>query len=287
MNKPTIIITGANGFIGECLLKHFYALGWNIKAFVHKVPSERMNGIEYTLYNIEDKPDAKLFTGIDYLVHCAYLRFEKNKKADEFNITGTENLIELCRKNNVKILFLSSFSAHPEAVSHYGKTKLACEKLFDLSEDIVLKTGFVIGEKGLFAEMKKQIDNSKFFPLIGGGKQPIQTIYIDDLCFVIQHSLLNNISGLFKIAEPEAASMKEFYLAIADSLEKKLRFIPVSSSLLLIICRIGEAFRIKLPVSSESVLGLKHLIKFDTKEDLNKLGVTVRNYKESLKALKK
>ena len=43
----------------------------------------------------------------------------------------------------------------------------------------------------------------------------------------------------------------------------------------------------KLPVSSESVSGLKHLIKFDTQEDLNKLGVSVRNYKESIKALKK
>ena len=95
MSKPTIIITGANGFIGEYLVKHFHALGWNIKAFVHKIPSEKISEVEYTLYNIEEKPDEKLFTGVDYLVHCAYLRYEKNKNADELNITGTKNLTEV------------------------------------------------------------------------------------------------------------------------------------------------------------------------------------------------
>ena len=287
MIKPTVIITGANGFIGECLLKHFHDLGWKIKALVHKEPSEVYSNAEYILYNIEEKPDEKLFIGGDYLVHCAYLRYEKNKNADELNVNGTRSLIELCRKHNIKPLFLSSFSAHSGAESHYGITKLACEKLFDLSKDIVLKTGFVIGKKGLFGEMKNRILNSKYFPLVGGGNQPIQTVYIDDLCYIIENSLLENRSGLFKVAEPEAISMKEFYLAIAEQENKKLKFISVSSPLLLLTCRTGELFGIKLPVSSDSVLGLKHLIKFDTKEDLSKLGVTVRNYKQSLEALKK
>lgn len=287
MSKPGVIITGANGFIGEHLVKHFHALDWNIKALVHHLPSEKINEVEYILYNIEEKPDEKLFTDVDYLVHCAYLRFEKNKNADELNINGVKNILELCRKNNVKPLFLSSFSAHSGAESHYGKTKLACEKLFDLSKDIILKPGLVIGKEGLFGEIKNRIANSRFFPLVGGGKQPVQTIYIADLCFIIQHSLINNVSGLFYVAEPEAISMKTLYTAIADSLNKKLTFIPVATSFLSVVCKLGERLKMKLPVSSESVSGLKHLIKFDTQYDLDKLGVSVRNYKESINALKK
>ncbi|MGZ4033246.1 MAG: NAD-dependent epimerase/dehydratase family protein [Bacteroidia bacterium] len=286
MNKPTIIITGANGFIGECLVKHFHDFGWKIKALVHKIPVEKIDNVEYSLYNIEEKISEELFSNVDYLAHCAYLRFEKDHRADELNIEGTKELISLCKKNNVKMLFLSSFSAHPEAESHYGKTKLACEKLFDLSKDIILKTGFVIGKKGLSGEIINRINNSGYFPLVGGGKQPIQTIYINDLCFVIEKTLLENRFGLFNVAEPDAISMKEFYLEIANQLNKKIIFIPIPTLVLLSICKLGELLKIKLPVSSESVLGLKHLIKFDTKADLNKLGLTLKNYKESLKALK-
>ena len=94
MIKPTIIITGANGFIGECLVKHFHDLGWKIKALVHKIPQEVFTTVEYVVYKIEEKPDEELFIGADYLVHCAYLRFEKNHHADQLNIQATKWLVE-------------------------------------------------------------------------------------------------------------------------------------------------------------------------------------------------
>jgi nucleoside-diphosphate-sugar epimerase len=282
MNKPTIIITGANGFIGEYLVNSFFRKGWKVKAFVHSVPKNRLEGVEYIEYDLEKSPNANDFTSVDYLVHCAYLRFENNKNSNEINLRGTKILIGLCRKNNIKSLFISSFSAHKDAVSHYGKTKMECEIEFDLSKDIILRPGLVIGKKGLAAEIIGRIKNSIYFPLIGGGSQPIQTIYIDDLYLVIESALEKKLNGLFYVAETEAISMKMFYEEIACLLNKKLIFIPFPLSFLFFICKVFETFGIKLPVSSESVLGLKHLVKFDTTNDLNKLGITIKNYRESL-----
>jgi len=186
MSKSTIIITGANGFIGQQLLQHFCNKNWNVKAFVRSVPKNKLEGVEYITYNLEEKPNETAFESVDYLVHCAYLKFEKNKNADAINWAGTKTLVDLCRKNKVKPLFLSSFSAHEKAQSHYGKTKLEVEKLFDLSKDVILKPGFVIGKKGMASELIDTIRKSKFFPLIGGGTQPIQTIFIDDLCSIVE-----------------------------------------------------------------------------------------------------
>ncbi len=285
MTKPSIIITGANGFIGEHLVNYFAAKGWQVKAFVRGVPKEIAKDVEYIQYNLEQNPDETVFDGADFLVHCAYLRFDQNKNADTINTSGTKKIIVLCRKKNIKPLFISSFSAHNNAESHYGKTKLECEKLFDVSKDVVLKPGLVIGKKGLASELIKTIKNSSFLPLIASGTQPIQTIHIDDLSLIIETVFEKEKVGLFHVAEVEAITMKFFYQEIADQLHKKIRFIPFSLPLLFSICKMLEAIGFKLPVSSESVLGLKHLIKFDTKGDLNKLGITLKNYKESLQSV--
>lgn len=285
MTKPSIIITGANGFIGESLVYYFFAKGWLVKAFVHSMPVNKLSGVEYVLYNLEEKPNEQIFESVNYLVHGAYLKFDKNINSDSINIQGTKTLLDLCRKNNIKPLFLSSLSAHKDAESHYGKTKLESEKLFDLSKDIILKPGFVIGKKGLSGELINRIKNSKFFPLVGGGLQPIQTIHINDLCLIIEKVFIGNAVGLYHVAEMEAVSMKTFYQEISSQLKKKINFISFPTSLLYFICKVFESIGIKFPVSSENVLGLKHLIKFDTTKNLDKLGVTLKNYKESLKAV--
>lgn len=285
MINPTIIITGANGFIGESLVNYFFSKGWLVKALVHSMPISKLSGVEYILYNLEEKPNEKIFESVDYLVHAAFLKFEKNKNSDSINIEGTKTLIDLCRKNNIKPLFLSSFSAHKDAESHYGKTKLESEKLFDLSKDVILKPGFVIGKKGLSGELINRIKNSKFFPLVGGGAQLIQTLHIDDLCLCIEKVFIENMVGLFHVAETEAISMKTFYLEISNQLNRRVKFITFPMSMLYLICKVFESVGIKLPVSSENVLGLKHLSKFDTVNDLNKIGITLKNYKESLNSV--
>lgn len=282
MIKPTIIITGANGFIGEHLVHYFFENGWHVKALVRNVPKEIVRDVEYIEYDLEHFSEESIFDSVDYLVHAAYLKYDLNKNADAINILGTKKIVELCRKKNIKPLFLSSFSAHKDAESHYGKTKLECEKLFNISTDVVLKPGLVIGKKGLASELIKTINKSSFFPLIGGGAQPLQTIHLDDLCLIIEQVFERNITGLYHVAEVEAISMKKFYEEIAKQLNRKITFIPFPLSLLYFICKMFEAIGIKLPVSSESTLGLKHLIKFETKNDLNRLGITLKNYSESI-----
>jgi nucleoside-diphosphate-sugar epimerase len=285
MNDKCVIITGATGFIGTGLLSYFHLKGWKVIAFVHHIPDQKLMGIEYVRYRLEEEPADAYFAGVTHLIHCAYIRYHKGLESDKMNLNGTQMLIEKCRKHNVKILYYSSFSAHEEAESHYGRTKLRSEKLFDLTKDIIMKPGLVLGEGGLFQEMKKRIKRAVFFSLAGGGKQPLQTILLNDLIRATGKALDGNKNGLFLIAEPEPVTMKEFNKEIARQMKKNITFIPVPIGFLMMVCKLAEALKIKLSVSSENVLGLKQLRSFNTKNDLERLGLNIHNYKDSIKLL--
>ena len=74
MTNPTIIITGSNGFIGESLVNYFFTKGWSVKALVHSMPTNKLVGVEYILYSLEEKPNEKIFESVNYLVHGAFLK---------------------------------------------------------------------------------------------------------------------------------------------------------------------------------------------------------------------
>ncbi|OED46657.1 hypothetical protein AB832_00855 [Flavobacteriaceae bacterium (ex Bugula neritina AB1)] len=65
-------------------------------------------------------------------------------------------------------------------------------------------------------------------------------------------------------------------------MNRKLIFVPIPIPLLYVACRLFEMVRIKVPVSSESVLGLKKLITLDTRNDQEILDIKFEGYRESL-----
>lgn len=282
MNNKKIIITGANGFIGEHLLNHFNAIGYRIIALVHSLPKNKHASVEYVIHDMNEPVEESIFTNVDALIHCAYVRYDRNKNADAINLKGTHYLINVCEKYSVKFVFLSSFSAHENAISHYGKMKLKCEQLIDGSKNLIVKPGLVIGKKGLAADIIHKVKASTFFPLIGAGAQPLQTVYIDDVCVVIEKLLQNNKTGTYLVAENNPVSMKLFYETVALALNKKIVFIPIPFMFVYFVSKLAELLKIKFPVSSDSILGLKQLTTFDTSKDIASIGVSLKTYDKSI-----
>lgn len=279
MNEsPTIIITGSSGFIGTHLVTHFSKLGFNVRAFQRKPCSYGNPLISCFNFDLADIKNAG-FQGADCLVHCAYQpAIGKNRNSDinKVNVESAKKIISICRRYGIKIIFLSTLSAHPNAESNYGRQKLLMEGLFDPNKDLILKPGLVLGEGGgLFGRIASILQSKKIIPLVGGGKQLIQTIAIEDLSRIIELGIKKNISGNFMVARPEPIVMKDLYAQIAKSAGSKPLFIPIPTSLAYFILRFAEMIGIRLPITSENVLGLKKLDVFDTAPDLKRLGYTL------------
>ena len=263
--KRTIAVTGANGFIGNHLVKYFAEHNWNVLALQRTPDKETQKNITYVPYSLSSALDDKVLSGIDWLVHSAYQPYNtENKDADRINRKGTEELIHFCRQNNIKLIFLSSFSAHDEAESHYGKNKLELEGLFDDNTDCVLRLGLVLGIRGLFADIVSLMKKSIFIPLIDNGFQPVQILLVDDLCRVIENVIHAELSGKYNVATAEVYKLKDVYQRTAEQMKLKRVFIPFPLILLQLIVSIIELLKIPLGISNENVLGLKHMRAFQS-----------------------
>lgn len=130
-----ILITGHSGFIGSYLQK-------KLEKTEHElILVDIANGT-----NICDWQKVKQYEGMDVIVHLANLSFvpasyEQPKRFYETNYLSTLNMLELCRLNNAKMVFFSSYIyGHPQyqpidenhptqAFNPYAQTKVICESL--------------------------------------------------------------------------------------------------------------------------------------------------------------
>jgi NADH dehydrogenase len=268
-----IAITGATGFVGRELVDYFIRAGHEViklqRRSVH-ADDERF----YDVRSVDSIPDLE---GIDALIHTAFLKYDKKNLPDssEFNIKGTLALADACHQSGTQFVFLSTMSAHADAISRYGKHKYDIEQQLDQTKDLILKLGLVVGRKGLFDTIKTTISKSSVIPLVGRGSQPIQTIAVTDVCRIIDRALADHLTGIYHVGTEKVYTLRDLYSAIAKRLGKNPTFVNVPYGLVSVALGTIETLRIPFNVSQENLLGLKQLKAFDTKHDLEKLGVPI------------
>ena len=283
---PKILITGAGGFVGAELVRYFAAKNWEVVGLVRQPERYATSKhVRYEAYDLLTSPDESLFKKADYLVHTAYAKYDnRHPDALRINKEAAISLRDAARKHKLKkMVFMSSMSAHEAAVSVYGKQKLAIEKLLDGPREVSLRSGLSVGPGGIVRQMAEFMQQKHMVPLISGGRQPLQTIWVRDLARSIERALTTNVHGVLTVAHPQVHTYKQFYQAIARTLKIKVLFVPVPFYLLLGIFRLISLLPIPLSVGEDNLWGLKKLRAVDTTADLAKLGVTLEPLEKTLR----
>ena len=280
----TIAITGGNGFIGGALVAYFSALGWNVRSLERREDITTTGNITRLPFDLAQAGNFDC-TNIDVLIHTAYQPILGKSSDANINVEATKILAEITKRAGVKVVFLSTLSAHKDAESIYGKTKLEMEGMFDAKNNLILRLGLVLGKGGgLFGRISQIIEKSSIVPLIGGNK-PIQTISLDNICRIIEVGICTEICGIYDIAHPQVITLKTLYAEIAHSANRSPIFFPVPILPIYYLLLITEWLHLPFPFTSENVLGLKCLRAFDTTKDVAEFGITLKNYSETLRGL--
>lgn len=261
----SVLITGANGFIGRHLVKE--AAHHNLKVFAGVREGSDIRSLEnldceITFINYKDVNQLTTLLNTikpDYIIHNAGLtRSPKYEQYLEVNRDYLKHIVEAIRKSDIffkKLLFVSSLAAfgpadfqqhgivHENAIPHpvtqYGKSKLEAEKWLKQQTDIpfnIVRPSAVFGpgEKDLlnvFQMIKKGLNITAGF-----GKQQLTFIYVKDLVrLIVLATISPQTHRSYFGTDGNAYGRNDFSNAIAKSLNKSV----ISIALPVFIVKIG------------------------------------------------
>ena len=271
--KPSVLITGANGFVGTRLCHLLLKEGFDVIAGVREssdLGSLKPLNIEYRYGDVtQPKSLAAMVTGVDYIVHNAGITKARNK--DDFhriNEQGTLALFEAVAEHNQtikKIVYISSLAAagpsvegrpvteedKPHPITTYGRSKLGGEQVAlgfsDRLPVVSIRPPGVYGPGdreilGFFEAVHKGIR-----PLIGNMNRRLQVVHVDDLARGIFLALTKETKSgsIYFIAEDRSYSMMELIGILQDVCGRKGIPLKLPAALFRVVAFVSEyAFKL-------------------------------------------
>ncbi|MCW5889096.1 MAG: NAD-dependent epimerase/dehydratase family protein [bacterium] len=291
MSTRVAVVTGANGFVGSVLCRHLAADGWEVRALVRDpaTVAGRADVARGGRAELPDVLDETLLDGASAIVHCAYATKETDlAKAKRVNEGGTRRLREAARRAGVaRFVFVSTIAATPDAPNYYARSKAELERVLDPQRDLVLRPGLVIGRDGhgLFRLLMDLMQKLHLVPLFDGGRQPLQTVHVDDVGEALVRALRLGVTGAVNVAEPDPPTIGAFLRNAAKRLRIRVVFLPLPFGPVLAGVKACEKLGVPFPLRSESLLGLAGLRRVPVEDDLRRLGMHARSADESLAAV--
>ena len=187
LKNSKILITGGTGSLGQALTRRLLSEGVSTIRILSRNENKQTSmesefndsRLRFLIGDIRDLPRLnRALEDIDIVFHAAALKHvpvvEYNPfEAVKTNVMGTQNVIDACIQNNVKIVVGVGTDKSVSPLNTYGATKLLMEKLFISASNytnpqkhktkfIALRYGNVIGSSGsVVPKFIDQIKNNK------------------------------------------------------------------------------------------------------------------------------
>jgi len=269
----TILVTGANGFVGRRMCQHLAEHGFRVRGTVRQLPAAGAvpgANIDYVASGpIDEATDwRRHLAGIDAIVHCAArVNVVRETAADplaEFrrvNVGGTERLARQAAAAGVRRLVLISAIGAAVAAAHrpddppltpYQISKLESETaLFRVATDtgleaVALRPPLILGPgaPGFIRLLLKAIAAKVPLPL-ASIRNRRSIIYVGNLVDAARLCLDHPAAAgrIFPVSDGDPVSTPDFVRALATVLHRRALLVPFPPQLLLLAGRLtGQEF---------------------------------------------
>ena len=241
--RPTVLVTGATGFVGAHLVKDARAQGLRAVALTRRFTP--CAGEQRVVTGWSVPALSKALEGVDVVIHGAAVvprSGEGERLLTRFNIDETRNLIEACKAQRVRrIVYLSTIKVYGESSfvpmdeqtrvaprGAYASTKLAAERLLQQAERdggpelVILRLCpvFGVGDKGSVRTMIRAIARRRF-AVPGDGATRKSLVHVSVVAAAAIAAATSTHKGVFVIADPVVPTVGQLSNMIARALGRE------------------------------------------------------------------
>ena len=256
-----VLVTGATGFLGKYLIEELLNNDYEVVAQGRK---------ENVLSDIKEKYNAQILKcsldeiknvelKVDYVIHAAALSTVWGKWEDFYNsnVVGTENVIDFCKKNNVKrLVYVSSPSIYSakcdrlnikeedfdknNQLNFYIKSKILAENLINSIEDdklekvIIRPRGlFGIGDTSIIPRLIKA--NRKIgIPLFNDGKNIVDITCVENVALALRLAIEseNAVGRTYNITNGEPREFKNILEELFEQINEPPKYLKINLNLM-------------------------------------------------------
>ena len=298
-NRPSLLITGASGYIGRRLIERALENGCT----VHVLGSIGANGgaVRVFKWRLGEIPSAESFEGIDAVIHLAHSSasdFTERALPANTNICGSEKLARAALASGVpRFVFASTTSARADALNVYGNVKFEIEHRFrTLPGFVSARIGLVYGgpELGLYGLLSKLVRLTPIIPMVGI-RQQVQPIHVDEVCTGLIKLALDALPAVqpagsrtaFVLAGPKPMLFGDWLKLLRRAhTGRRLLLFPLPLGAVLFGCNLTRMLPFIPTIDRERVLGLVGTVPMDSATDLDVLDIRVENPIKRLSTLR-
>ena len=262
-----VLITGATGFLGKYVVKELKNNGYQVVAFGRNEKIGKAlidSNVEFFKGDIENKEDLlRAFQGCSAVIHAAALStvWGKWNNFYKVNVLGTRNIVEICEKQDLKLVFVSSPSIYAGAkdqldvkeneapkennLNFYIKSKIMAENIIKnskLNYMIIRPRGlFGIGDTSIIPRLL-DLNKKMGIPLFADGKQKVDVTCVENVAYALRLALENEKYSrqTYNITNDEPIEFKEILTLFFNEMGTEGKYLKWNYRPILILVSILE-----------------------------------------------
>jgi nucleoside-diphosphate-sugar epimerase len=252
-----LLVTGATGFIGHCLLRRLLAEGQRVRILVRREPpADIMNDprIEIVLGDLGDAVVVdRAVAGVSIVYHVGAAMSGAKEDFERGTVAGTQNILDSMRRHRVgKLVYVSSLSVlhaaaaktgilmkedwplEPRAVERgaYTQTKLAAEQLVRQATDIpsvILRPGQVFGPGApvLTGAVARRVGHK--LVILGNGQLVLPLVYVEDVVDALLLAAAGNVrdGSVFHLVDSATITQEQLSNKFREATDKSLKIVHI------------------------------------------------------------
>ena len=219
----TILVTGANGFVGGHIVQALRAGDRQVRAFVRDPRrAQRLEslGVELAEGDVtEPETVRRAADGVDAIVHLVAVRQGSDQEFQRVMVQGLRNVLAAAKQAGVgRFVHMSALGTTEETrkLVPYYRAKWENEQDVKTSgiPHVIFRPSFVFGrDGGILPTFTKLARLAPVTPITGAGRQRIQPIWADDIAAYFAKAVDHEpaTDRTFEVGGPDAVTWNEFW----------------------------------------------------------------------------